>query len=274
MIELPEIQQIGVHHQKVKGYLGLKNNTKPNPGKLVAIEGIWALSKAYQAKATFELLFVCPDLIYSNESSQLVKDCLASGIECVTVSQKVMERMVDRDKPDGLAALVQLPITTFADVELDKKSRIIILDALEIPGNVGTIIRSADGSGTAAVILTNKRARLTHPKVVHGSMGSIFSVKTIVAETPEVIDWLRKNHFNVFTVSTRGSRNYRSTDYTDRCALVLGSERFGISKEWHENENVGVRIPMLGVSDSLNVGHAAALLMYEALYSQEPQLFK
>src|SRR6266851_4030801 len=143
MIELPELQQIGIHHPKVKEYLGLKNNTKPNPGKLVAIEGIWALSKADQAKAIFELLFVCPELIYSNESSQLVKDCLASGTECVTVSQKVMERMVDRDKPDGLAALVQLPIMTLADIALNKKVRVIILDALEIPGNVGTIIRSA-----------------------------------------------------------------------------------------------------------------------------------
>lgn len=274
MIELPELQQIGAHHPKVKEYLGLKNNTKPNPGKLVAIEGIWALGKARDAKARYELLFVCPELIYSNESTQLVKDYLAAGIEGVIVSQKVMERMVDRDKPDGLAALVQLPVTTLTDIKLDKKARVIILDALEIPGNVGTIIRSADGSGTAAVILTNKRTRLTHPKVIHGSMGSIFSAKTVVAETPEVIEWLRQNHFNIFTVSTRGNRNYRSANYTDRCALVLGSERFGISKEWHKNEDVGVRIPMLGISDSLNVGHAAALLMYEALHSQEPQVFK
>ncbi len=182
--------------------------------------------------------------------------------------------MVDRDKPDGLAALVQLPIVALGDIKLDKKARVVILDALEIPGNVGTIIRSVDGAGVTAVILTNKRTRLTHPKVVHGSMGSIFSVKTIVADVPEVLAWLRSNDFTIFTATTRGSRSYRGLDYTDRCALVMGSERFGISKEWHDSEDVGVKIPMLGVSDSLNVGHATVLLLYEALYSQEPGLFE
>ena len=273
-MDLESLQQIGAHHPRVKEYLGLKNNTQPNPGKLVAIEGIWALGKARTAGAPFDLLFVCPELIYSPESKQLVNDCLDEGVKCVAVSQRVMERMVDRDKPDGLAALAQLPLTSLSDIKLDKKARVVILDALEIPGNVGTIIRSADGTGVTAVILTNKRTRLTHPKVVHGSMGSIFTIKTVVAEVPEVLSWLRANKFTIFTASTRGTTSYRGADYSDRCALVMGSERFGISKEWHQNEDVGVKIPMLGVSDSLNVGHATALLMYEALYSQQPELFK
>ncbi|HSX31540.1 MAG TPA: RNA methyltransferase [Candidatus Saccharimonadales bacterium] len=273
MIELPDLQQIGLHHPKVKEYLQLKNNTRANPGKLVAIEGIWALSKAAAAHAPFELLFVCPELIFSPESTKLIQDNLANKTPCVTVSEKVMARMVDRDKPDGLAALVALPQMELDSIDLPNKACVVILDALEIPGNVGTIIRTADATGITAVILTNKRTRLTHPKVVHGSMGSIFTVPTVVAEVPEVLAWLRKHHFTIFTASTRGSKGYRTVDYTDRCALVMGSERFGIAKDWHAAEDVGVQIPMLGVSDSLNVGHATALLMYEALHSQQPELF-
>jgi len=273
MLELSDLQQIGIHHPKVKEYVQLKNNTKPNPTKLVAIEGIWALGKAQASGAPFEVLFVCPELIFSPESTKLVQDCLAARTPCFTVSEKVLERMVDRDKPDGLAALVQLPIATLDDITLDKQARVVVLDALEIPGNVGTIIRSADATGTAAVILTNKRVRVTHPKVVHGSMGSIFTVKTIVAEVPEVLAWLRKHDFKIITASTRGTISYRDADYTDRAAIVMGSERFGIAREWHEAEDVGVKIPMLGVSDSLNVGHATVLLLYEALHSQNPTLF-
>jgi RNA methyltransferase, TrmH family len=266
-------QQIGAQHPLVKQYLGIKNNTKPNPFHLVAIEGIWALGKAAASGARFEVLFVAPEIIFSPESTKLVHEMTAAGVKVYPVSVKVMERMVDRDKPDGLAALVELPTVKLADIELPAKARVIILDALEIPGNVGTIIRSADGTGVSAVILTNKRTRLTHPKVVHGSMGSIFAVKTAVAEVDETLAWLRANNFTIFTASTRGTASYRDADYTDRCAIIMGSERFGISKEWHAHEDVGIRIPMCGVSDSLNVGHATVLLMYEALHSQQPELF-
>jgi TrmH family RNA methyltransferase len=273
MNSLSTLQPIGAQHPLIKQYLGIKNNTKPNPGKLVAIEGIWALGKAKGAAAPFEALFVVPEMIFSPESTAMVTGCLEAGVPCYQVSGKVMERMVDRDKPDGLAALVGLPTVTLDAIALPAKARVIVLDGLEIPGNVGTIIRSADGTGCTAVILTNKRTRLTHPKVVHGSMGSIFAVPTVVGEVDEVAEWLRANNFTIFTASTRGTRSYRGADYTDRCAIIMGSERFGISKEWHALEDVGIAIPMCGVSDSLNVGHATVLLMYEALYSQQPELF-
>jgi TrmH family RNA methyltransferase len=273
MANLFRLQQIGARHPRVKQYLGLKSNSRPNPERLVAIEGIWALRKAFAARAPFEALFVCPELIYSPEATEQVQDCLAAGRSCIAVSERVMKRMVDRDKPDGVAAIVRLPVTTLDDIRIGKKARVVILDALELPGNLGAIIRSADATGSTAVIITGKCTGLAHPKVMHGSMGSVFSVKTAEAEATEVLSRLRNNGFCIFTASTRGSRNYRSMHYTDRCALVLGSERFGISSAWRENEDASVKIPMLGASDSLNVGHAAVLLMYEALHAQEPHYF-
>src|SRR6266571_5293813 len=134
MIELTQLQQVGAQHYRVKQYLGLKNNTKPNPGKIVAIEGIWALSKALAADALFELVFVSPELVYSPESEKLIKDRVLAGVECLAVSQRVMERMVDRDKPDGLAALVRLPVAALEGIKLSKKCRVVVLDGLEIPG--------------------------------------------------------------------------------------------------------------------------------------------
>lgn len=270
----PPLRHVGPQGPEVREYLRLKKKPHASLGQQVAVEGIWALEKAVAGAVPFDVLFVCPELIYSAESAEFVRDRVAAGVPSVAVSPRVMERLADRDRPDSLAALVRPPKSTLSDIQLGTTARVVVLDGLELPGNVGTTIRSADSAGATAVVVTKERTHLTHPRVIHGSMGSVFVVKTVVAEVAETVAWLRAHGFTIVTASTRGTQGYRRFDYGDRCAIVLGSERFGISPEWHANEDASVRIPVVGVSDSINVGHAAALLMYEALHAHEPQLFE
>ncbi len=184
-----------------------------------------------------------------------------------------MQRIADRDDPDGLAAIVRLPRHSWETLELRDQMRLLVLDGIEIPGNVGTMIRSADSSGAHGVIITNRRTRLSHPKLLHASMGSLFTFPVIEAEIDEAIAWLRANHFRIITTDTDASESYRRADYTGRVAIVMGSERYGIMQAWYDAQSTSVAIPMAGRVDSLNVANAAVLMLYEAFCQQEPERF-
>jgi TrmH family RNA methyltransferase len=141
----------------------------------------------------------------------------------------------------------------------------VIADSFDLPGNLGTIIRCADGAGAAGVVVTDRRIRLTHPLVLKASMGTVFSLPVVDADRDAALGWLRTRHFRIMAAEPDAPITYRDVDYRGRIAIVVGSERHGLAAFWREAADVAVSIPMLGVADSLNVGHAAALLLYEAL---------
>lgn len=263
----------GMQNPRIKQYLSIKNNTKSNTEHLACLEGLWEVSLALQSKLALRAFFVCPELLRGNSGQHLAEQIIATGVHSYLVSEKVMRRCVDRDEPDGLAAIAQLPHFDWSDIQLRKQNRFLVLDGLEIVGNIGTIIRCADGAGADGVIITNRRTRLSHPKIIHASMGSIFTFPVIEAEVSEAIAWLKQHAFKIITTDTEAALSYKKADYRGRVAIVMGSERYGIVKEWYDAQDSSVSIPMSGQSDSLNVGNAAVLLLYEMFYQQEPAKF-
>jgi RNA methyltransferase, TrmH family len=263
----------GMQHPRVKQYLAVKNNTKSNPENLACLEGLWELTIARKEGLSIRAFFVCPELLRGDAARTLADALIDAGIHSYQVSEKVMQRLADKDEPDGLAAIVQLPRFGWDDLRLGEHNSLIVLDALEIPGNVGTIIRCADAVGADGIVVTNRRTRLSHPKLLHSSMGSSFTFPVIEAQVDEAIRWLRDHEFRIVTTDADAAVNYRHADYRGRVAVVMGSERYGIVKEWHQAADVEVSIPMAGKIDSLNVGNAAVLMMYEMFYQQEPERF-
>lgn len=142
----------------------------------------------------------------------------------------------------------------------------MVADAMEIPGNLGTLIRTLDAAGADCLVLTNRRTRLTHPKVFRASQGMVLKMPVLDFERVEdALSWLRSNNVNIFLADTDDAKNYRSFDYSStRTAFVLGSERYGIPKPWYEAGYERVFIPMLGSADSLNVSISAAVFLFEA----------
>lgn len=273
MTSFERLPAVGIQHPRVKQYLSIKNNTKSNPERLACFEGLWELTAARDAGLDLRAFFVCPEQFRGDAARTLAEQIVASGVHSYVVSERVMERLVDREQPDGLAAIGQLRSWTWDDIRLDRFCRVLVLDGLEIPGNIGTIIRTADSVGAHGIIITNRRTRLSHPKLIHSSMGSSFTFPVIEAEVDEAIDWLRRNEFTIVTTDADAPVNYRRADYRGRIAAVMGSERYGIVKAWHAAEHVGVSIPMAGSIDSLNVGNAAVLMLYEMFFQQEPDRF-
>lgn len=257
--------QAGSAHPLVREYLDIKRNRSSAPDRAVAIEGLWGLRHALDAEAPVDAVFVCRDLVRGADTDRAV-DCAASrGARILSVSAKVLRRLVDRDGPDGLAAIARLSTWSLAGLRLRDRSRIVVIDGLELPGNVGTIIRVADGAGATAVISTDRRVRMTHPTLVRASLGTVFTTPFVDVDARGFLEWARENRFRVIAASPDAERSYRDVDYDGRVALVVGSESNGLRPHWLHDADALVAIPMLGVADSLNVGHAAALLLYEAL---------
>lgn len=257
---------IGEQNPKIKQIKGVISNTKPNPRKLFVAEGIWMLSMCEKFHTPIDSLILCPEHIRTPEAAALAEKIAARTAELYTVSAKTYEKISERGQPDGLLALAQLPRHELSDFHPKNDAVLLILDGVEIPGNIGTMLRMADGAGVDGVFLCNRKARLTHPKLIKGSQGAILSVPFFEFETVAACrEWLDKNKFTVYLADTRAKLFYYDEPFGKKTALVMGSERYGISREWYDGTYQMIAIPMEGSCDSLNVGVAATVLAYEAV---------
>lgn len=141
----------------------------------------------------------------------------------------------------------------------------MIADGWDLPGNLGTLIRCADGAGASAVLVGQQGFGLGHPLVLKASMGAALAMPVIGVARPAARRWLRERGFRILAADPSGGRPYRDVDYSGPLAIVVGSERRGLAREWLAAADSIAAIPMLGVSDSLNAAIAGALLLYEAL---------
>ena len=272
MPEFSTLVPAGLQHPQIRQYLAIKNTkntTHACAENRVSIEGQRMLSMAFKARLDIHALFVCPQLLRGEISRSTVRAIIAAGIPSFLVSEKVLCSITEWDGPDGLAAIAALPRFRWQDIQLSEHNALLVLDGLQIPGNVGTIIRCADGAGADGIIITNKRQCLSHPKLLRASMGSMFSFPVIDTDVTEAITWLKRHHFMIVTTETNAVLSYRSASYRGRVAVVMGNEHCGISQEWHAAQDMSVSIPMIGQADSLNVGNAAVLMLYEMLYHQD-----
>lgn len=257
---------IGEQNPKIKQIKGILSNSKPNPHKLFVAEGIWLLKMCEQFKTPVDSLILCPEHIRTSEAAALAEKIAARAENLYTVSAKTYEKLSERDRPDGLMALAALPSYDINAFSPPDKAVILVLDGIEIPGNVGTMLRMADGAGVDGVFLCNRKARLTHPKLIKGSQGAVLSVPFFDFESVAGCRaWLRENGFTVYLADTRAELFYYDEPFGTKTALVMGSERYGISREWYDGDYKMIAIPMAGSCDSLNVGVAATVLAYEAV---------
>lgn len=249
----------------VERIITLNKNSKPNPERLAVIEGIWALTLAGKYDIRVKHLVICPDLIKSIESQNLADHFINKCNEATVVSERIYAQLAEKDNGQGIMAVIYLDYTDYREFRPGESSVIVILDGLEIPGNVGTILRSSESVGAELVILNNRKVRLNHPKLLRSSMGSLFKVPVSEAEnTDELIEWLEKEGYRIILADTASHSMYFDNDFKGRIALVMGSEKYGISDDFYKVGHEDVMIPMLGDMDSLNVGVAATILLYEA----------
>ena len=256
---------IGYDNGILRRIRNVANNSKPNPDRLFVAEGIWMNQHILSEGTHVECLVVCTAYVYTPEAEAAVMALAQRTPNRFVVSAKTFDRIAEKDKPDGIITLAQLPSYDIARFAPDNKGLVLVIDGVEIPGNIGTMLRVADGAGADAVFLCNRKARLTHPKLIHSSMLAILTVPVYEFDSVQACaDWLHCKGFAIYLADSRAENMYYELPYGHRTAFVLGSERYGIDRAWYEQTKDLVAIPMLGKCDSLNVGVAATVLLYEA----------
>jgi RNA methyltransferase, TrmH family len=269
-----ELQQIGLSHPRIKQVIAIEKNTAPNPKKLFIAEGLWAHKLLLSTDTPVEVFFWSPEAAYGDEARMRAAEVAAVANTAYQISAKTLERISERDRPDGMLSMAQLREWQPEDIKFGRSALVMVADGMEIPGNLGTLIRTADACRVDCIVLTNRRTRLTHPKLFRASQGMLLTVPIIEFEHPEeAASWLQENGFDVYLADTDDAKNYRAFRYHGRrTAFVLGAERYGIPKAWYRPEFRRVFVPMLGSADSLNVSVSAAVLLYEARAQQEKWL--
>jgi RNA methyltransferase, TrmH family len=241
----------------------LRDRRERDRAGLTLVDGVRELSRALDGGARVAEVFVDADG-RSTAGGEVVERARAAGAIVTPVSATVIERLAYGDRAEGLVATVVIPDLRLGSLDLPPDPLVLVLEAVEKPGNLGAVLRSADGAGVDAVILADPRTDPFNPNAVRASLGTIFATRLAAAPTDDVRAWLRAKAIAILAARVDGAVDYTEADLRGAIAIVLGSEAEGLTDAWSGEGVLAIRLPMLGVADSLNVSIAAAVLAYEA----------
>lgn len=260
-----ELQQIGPQHPVVKQVLALAGGSgNEQPGRFLA-EGLWAQEVLLDAGVRLHTVLVCEPALRTDAARAIVPRLLDRADSGYAISQRTLARIGARDQPDGLVSVAAMPRWDPETMPLPDDAIALVADGIENPGNLGTIIRTMDAVDASLLVLTNRRTRLTHPRVFRGSHGTSVRIPSLDFPEPAgAIHFLDRHGFTTYLADPNATEHYRRLPLARRTALVVGNERYGTSNGWYGHGFATVTIPMLGAGDSLNVAVSASILLYEA----------
>ncbi len=252
---------------RVKLLIRLKDRAGRRKTGLFAVEGLRELSRCVSSVGVEEIYF-CPEFFKGPEHSAFVAEVRArASIPLCRLSEGAFEKVSNREGCDGLIGIAKQWECALSDIDVSgiANPTLLVADSIEKPGNLGALLRSADSLGAAAVVLTNPVSDIFNPAAVRASQGAIFSVRVAVASPEELSRWLKARGIKAYGAHLGASDFLWNLDMSVPCAIVAGSEKDGLGPEWDEILDEKAKIPMTGLSDSMNVNAAASLFLYEAL---------
>ncbi|MBN2448926.1 MAG: RNA methyltransferase [Lentisphaeria bacterium] len=256
-----------LQNPRVKAVVRLRDRRGRDREQHVLIEGYRGLLRALHAGYPVHEVFLCPALFQGSHEAELIAGFERRGARIVETTEDVFRRMAYRDRPEGLLGIGPQVHRTLADLETGAAAAplYLVAEAIEKPGNLGTMLRSADAAGVSGLILCDACTDLFNPNVVRASTGTLFTVPIAEATSPAAIAWLRARNVRIAAATPHSGERYTEADLTPPMAIVVGAEQIGLSPTWLDACDLPLRIPMLGVADSLNVATATALLLFEAM---------
>jgi RNA methyltransferase, TrmH family len=250
---------------RVKAALQLRDRRDRDRSRLTLIDGVRETARALAAGAALRECFVSSHAAADAELGELILALERRGVPRWELGPEAFAKLAYGDRQDSVVAVAEIPSHSLAELELRVDPLLAVIEGVEKPGNLGAVLRSADGAGLDAVIVADTGTDLFNPNVIRASLGTIFSVRVAVASSGEVLEWLRARSVRIVAARVQASVDYTAADYRGPVAIALGSEARGLSDAWAELADTSVHVPMLGVADSLNVSATAAVLFYEAL---------
>ena len=251
---------------KIKDFLALQEKSRLRREKgLFVVEGRRELLHCLEAGFSPRTIFVCEEILGAGEM-EAVLGAAGEGCTVFSVSANVYDRMAYRSGTEGVTAIMQARNLRLEELRFrNEEPLIVVVEAVEKPGNLGAILRSADAAGADAVIVCDPLTDLYNPNLIRASIGAVFSVPVVAASSAETIEWLRSRGVTIFTAQLQDSSWYYDCDMKKATAIVMGTEATGLTGIWRVAADRHIRIPMLGKLDSLNVSVSAAVLLFEAV---------
>ncbi|MFH1037179.1 MAG: RNA methyltransferase [PVC group bacterium] len=256
------------HNARIKEALQLFKKSVRDETDLFIIEGYRELLRASENGVAFQTLFFCREHFLKDNEDALIQKIKAGGALILDCAKTVFEKLSYRDRPDGLFAIArQKHFFREHLVEILQNNPapfFVVVERIEKPGNLGTILRTADGVDADAVIVCDPVVDIYNPNVVRASVGTLFSNVVVKMTGDECLSFLKENRVKTVATSPKGGKYYFEADLSGKIAIAFGAEQYGLTTDFLNSSDEIVRIPMTGAADSLNVSAAAAIMLYEA----------
>jgi len=256
-----------LQNPRVKQLVRLRDRRPRDEAGVFLVEGYREIRRALEKQVKIDELYYAPDWFLGENEPALIEQAAASGARLFELTKEAFAKVAYRERPDGLLAVAPQWKRSLADLEprLPKEPFLLVVEAIEKPGNLGTILRSADAAGCDAVIVCDPVTDIFNPNVVRASTGVLFSVPLVVDESTRVLAWLRERGVRTVATTPSAEKLYTDIDLRGPLAVIMGSEQYGLSEFWLKNSDQPIRIPMAGQADSLNVAMATIITLFEAV---------
>jgi len=248
---------------RIKWLRALQKSHERKRSGLFIIEGTKETALALAAGYEITSLFYCPGLLPADKTAQYLSQ-LPAGCERYEVERELFNTLVYRRESGGIVAVAVQKDLALDNLKVADNPLMVVLEKVEKPGNLGAILRTADAAALDAVIICDTQTDVYNPNVVRSSIGCLFTNRVAVADSPVVIRWLKDHGVAIYAATLEGATFYHQVDYHRPSAIVMGTESTGLTGVWIKHADAGIKIPMLGKIDSMNVSTAAAVIIYEA----------
>lgn len=265
----PSAHFTSLQNPRIKEVVKLRDRSARETTSTFLIEGYRELLRAVDGGHPLNEVFICPELFLGSNEHQLISRLVSSGAKLWVCNEAVFRKISYRDRPDGLLGIAPQRHCSLSHLEKQLSTNenapfLVVAEAIEKPGNLGTILRSSDAVGLDALIVCDRCTDIHNPNVVRASVGTLFTVPVIEASSHDTLIWLKQQGIAVLAATPSATTEFTDVDMTVPLAIAVGTEQLGLSELWMSQADLQVRIPMCGVADSLNVAMATTLLLYEA----------
>ena len=255
-----------LQNPRIKRIKGLMQKRQRDREGLFLLEGERELERGLEAGIDASQITLCPELFkHDDDSENLHQKLLHGSTPVIYLTKRVFEHCSYRENPDGFLATCKIFQLALTDLALSPNPLLLILESVEKPGNLGTILRTADAAGADAIILNDPATDLFNPNVIRASAGVVFKVPVATASLEETESFLRRRRIQTVATTPQTDEWYYSSNLTSPSAILMGSEKNGLSKFWLDHADIKSSLLMSGQADSLNVSVTAAIMLYEAV---------
>ena len=251
-----------LQNPQVKSAAELKQKKYRLQQQCFLAEGLRTVEEAVAAKAATSIFYTA---IEDDRTRRVLEQAAAMQVKLICVTEQIMKKLADTENPQGIIAVCKMQATKLEPL-LAAGEMLLVLDRVGDPGNIGTMLRTADAAGIGGLVLLKGSADIYAPKTVRASMGSLFHIPVLAGiEEEKFVERAQRAGYQLLVTSLDGADNLYKADLSGRLAFVMGNEANGVSESLLKAADKRVFIPMAGRAESLNVAMAAGVVMFEAL---------